>query len=59
MIVGAGIVHNFALAGVPDALNNAGELIVGGPNAYGQLAVILGLVVCIVLGFTMRARHQT
>ncbi len=58
MIVGAGFAHNFALAGVPDRLSDASELVVGGPGPYGQAAVLLGLVVCIVLGFTMRQRAK-
>jgi hypothetical protein len=55
MIFGAGFAHNWALAGVPDKLAE-GVLTVGGPGPYGQAAVILGLVVCIVLGFTMREK---
>ncbi|MGC8838633.1 MAG: YedE family putative selenium transporter [Anaerolineae bacterium] len=53
MIIGAGFAHNFALAGAPDRVVE-GVLQVGGPGPYGQAAVILGLVVCVVLGFTMR-----
>ncbi len=55
MIFGAGFAHNWALAGVPDKLAE-GVLTVGGPGPYGQAAVIIGLVFCIVLGFTMRER---
>lgn len=58
MIVGAGFAHNFALAGVPDRLNEAGALVVGGPGVYGQIAVILGIIVCVVLGFSMRERSK-
>lgn len=54
MIVGAGFAHNFALAAVPDSLSEAGALVVGGPGIYGQIAVVLGLVVCVVIGLTMR-----
>lgn len=50
MTVGAGFAHNFALAGKPD-----GDL-VGGIGSYGMAAVILGLVVCLVIGFTMREK---
>jgi len=53
MIVGAGFAHNFALAGVPDSLVE-GTLTVGGPGIYGQAAVVIGLVVCVILGFAMR-----
>jgi len=55
MIFGAGFAHNWALTGAPDKLAE-GVLTVGGPGPYGQAAVILGLVVCVVLGFTMRER---
>lgn len=43
MIVGAGISHNFGLASSPDGI---------GP--YGIPAVIIGLLVCLFIGFTMR-----
>ncbi len=55
MITGAGFAHNFALAGVPDRMVE-GSLVIGGPGPYGQAAVLLGLAVCIVLGFAMRER---
>jgi hypothetical protein len=53
MITGAGLAHNFALAGKPD---NVAEGLVGGIGPYGMGAVVLGLVVCVVIGFTMRDR---
>ena len=43
MIVGAGFAHNFSLASSA-----------AGPGAYGPAAVIIGLVVCVVIGLTMR-----
>jgi YedE family putative selenium metabolism protein len=43
MIVGAGISHNFGLASSPD-----------GVGAYGIPVVIIGLLVCLFIGFTMR-----
>ena len=43
MIVGAGFAHNFSLASSP-----------AGPGAYGPAAVIMGLIVCIAIGLTMR-----
>ena len=39
MIVGAAFAHNFALAGNPDALNDAKELVVGGIGTNGKIAV--------------------
>jgi YedE family putative selenium metabolism protein len=56
MITGAGLSHNFALAGKPDAVVE-GVNQVGGISTYGMVAVILGLVVCLVIGFTMRDKN--
>ncbi|MDY7075768.1 MAG: YedE family putative selenium transporter [Chloroflexota bacterium] len=53
MITGAAFAHNFMLAGKPDSID-AGT--VGGIGWYGQMAVLLGLVVCVVFGFTMREK---
>ena len=54
MIVGAGFSHNFFLAGVPDTLDAAGNLVVGGPGPFGKLAVVIGLLFCVILGFVLR-----
>lgn len=43
MIVGAGFAHNFAVASSPV-----------GPAAFGPAAVIVGLIFCLVIGFTQR-----
>ncbi|MFC2038875.1 YedE family putative selenium transporter [Chloroflexota bacterium] len=43
MLVGAGFAHTFTIASSP-----------AGPAAFGPLAVIFGLAVCIVVGLTMR-----
>ena len=43
MIAGAAIAHNFGLASTPEGL---------GP--HGAAAVVLGMAVCLVIGFTMR-----
>jgi hypothetical protein len=53
MIVGAAFAHNFSLAGKPDAMVEGGFQ-VGGVGPAGMYAVILGLVVCVAIGFTMR-----
>jgi len=55
MIVGAGFAHNFALAGKPD---NVADAVVGGISIAGMVAVILGLVVCLVIGFSMRRAYH-
>ncbi len=52
MITGAGLAHNFALAGGPDKVVE-GVKQVGGIGPYGMVAVVLGLVVCVVIGLTM------
>ena len=58
MITGAGFAHNFALAARPDAVVD-GVLQVGGLTRYGIGAVLLGLVVCVVIGLTMREQAST
>jgi len=44
-LAGAGIAHNFLLASSPE-----------GTGAFGPVAVIIGLVFCIVIGFLMREK---
>lgn len=51
MITGAAFAHNFALAGTPDS---AADMAIGGISTAGMVAVLLGLVVCLIIGFTMR-----
>jgi YedE family putative selenium metabolism protein len=55
MIVGAAISHNFNLAGKADAVVE-GVVQVGGISSFGMVAVILGIVICLVIGFTMREK---
>jgi YedE family putative selenium metabolism protein len=57
MIVGAGVAHNFALAGSPDTVVE-GVQTTGGIGPYGMAAVVLGLAVCMIFGFTMRERME-
>ncbi|MEN2994394.1 MAG: YedE family putative selenium transporter [Thermodesulfovibrio sp.] len=45
MIIGAAVAHNFGLASSPAGI---------GPN--GAIATIIGLIVCLIIGFTMRRR---
>jgi hypothetical protein len=54
MITGAGFAHNFMLAGKPDNVETG---LVGGIGPYGMAAVLLGLIVCLVIGFTMREKY--
>jgi uncharacterized protein len=58
MLVGAAFAHNFSLASVPDKLNEAGVMVVGGPPVGGRIAVLVGLLVCAVIGFAMRERTE-
>jgi YedE family putative selenium metabolism protein len=55
MIVGAGFAHNFTLAGSPDKVVE-GVAQIGGLTTAGMIAVVLGLVVCLVVGFSMREK---
>ncbi len=55
MITGAAFAHNFTLAGKPDAITD-GILKVGGLTSAGMTAVVLGIVVCLVIGFSMREK---
>ncbi len=55
MITGAAVSHNFNLAAKTDAVVE-GVLQTGGPSSFGMIAVILGLIVCLVFGFTMREK---
>jgi YedE family putative selenium metabolism protein len=55
MITGAAFAHNFGLAAKPDKILN-GALQVGGISSAGMAAVIMGLVVCLIIGFTMREK---
>jgi YedE family putative selenium metabolism protein len=45
MIVGAGFAHNFNLASSPT-----------GPSPYGPIAVIIGIIACVVIGLVMREK---
>jgi hypothetical protein len=44
-VVGAGFAHNFNLASSPT-----------GPSLYGPAAVIIGIIVCVILGLSMREK---
>ena len=57
MIAGAAFAHNFGLAGAPDKVVE-GLVQVGGPALNGRVAVMIGLAVCIALGFGMRERWE-
>ncbi len=47
MIAGAGFAHNFATASSPQ-----------GPGLWGPASVILGLIICLVIGFSMSDLRQ-
>jgi YedE family putative selenium metabolism protein len=51
MLVGTAFVHNFNMAS--SGTSAAGP---GGPGIYGPVATIFGLVVCVIIGLTMRER---
>lgn len=58
MLAGVAFAHNFSLAAAPDKLSVLADdvqtLTVGGPSAFGQGAVLIGLAVCVAMGLTMR-----
>jgi YedE family putative selenium metabolism protein len=56
MITGAAFAHNFNLAARPDSVVE-GVTQVGGPSPFGMWAVVIGLLVCVVLGFAMREKY--
>jgi uncharacterized protein len=47
MLVGAGFAHNFNIASSA-----------AGPSAFGPTAVVVGIIVCIVIGSTMREKGK-
>ena len=49
MITGAAISHNFSLAGNPDSVNEAGELVRGGVSTAGKVAVVGGIVIVLII----------
>ena len=55
MFAGTAVAHNWVLAAVPDKMVD-GTFSVGGPGPYGQIAVVAGIVFCIILGLTARER---
>ena len=55
MIAGAAFAHNFSLAASPDSVVD-GVVKVGGISTWGMIAVVVGIVVCLVIGFTMREK---
>ena len=57
MIAGAAFAHNFGLAGNPDSVNEAGELVVGGISTAGKVAVLLGIAVLLVVSLLNSRRE--
>ena len=51
MMAGAAIAHNFALAGNPDSLNEAGQLVVGGISGNGKIAVVAALAALLAISY--------
>jgi YedE family putative selenium metabolism protein len=58
MLTGAAFAHNFDLAARPDVLVEGVLDKVGGPSVYGMAAVVIGLIVCMALGFVMREKYE-
>lgn len=53
MLTGAALAHNMSLVARPDAVVE-GAQVVGGLSRYGIIAVVLGLVICVVVGLASR-----
>ena len=58
MVLGAAISHNFGLAGNPDSLNDAKELVVGGIGTAGKVAVAIAIVVLLVISLINSRRAK-
>lgn len=58
MIIGAAFSHNFGLAGKPDALVEE-QMVVGGISSAGMIAVVIGLVICLAIGFLNRNKMES
>ena len=57
MITGAAFAHNFGLAGTPDSIVD-GVVKIGGISSNGMIMVGIGLLVCVLIGLTMREKVQ-
>ncbi len=55
MVVGAGLTHNWNLAGAPDKMV-AGVFQAGGPDLPGKVVVVAGLAFCVVAGLACRRK---
>ncbi|MBU0754079.1 MAG: YedE-related selenium metabolism membrane protein, partial [Planctomycetes bacterium] len=53
LLFGAAFCHNFGLAAAP-----AGPEVAGGPGTAGMTAVVIGIVVCLVVGYFSRNKHN-
>lgn len=59
MLIGAAFAHNLNLAGASDKFDKATQVLtVGGPSVWGQAAVLIGLVMALAIGLSMRERAQ-
>lgn len=58
MVVGAAFAHNFKLAGNPDSLNEAKQLVVGGISSYGKAAVIVCFIILLAISMANIAKSQ-
>lgn len=59
MIAGAAISHNFSLAGNPDSVNEAGELVRGGVSTAGKIAVVGGILIVLVISLLNCKQEET
>ena len=59
MVAGAAISHNFSLAGNPDSVNEAGELVRGGVSTAGKIAVVGGIVIVLIISLLNSRQEAT
>lgn len=57
MFLGSAIAHNWFLAAVSDKATD-GSLVMGGPAFYGKVAVVVGILFCLLLGLTARLEKK-
>ena len=56
MLFGAGICHNWALVSAPDKMTD-GILTVGGPTVPAKIAIVIGIIVCVLVGLCGKRRR--
>ena len=53
LLLGAGICHNWKLIAAPDSITD-GVVTIGGPTTSAIIALVVGVIFCIVIGLTVK-----